>query len=242
MNVLDNSFKFTDHGQILVIFECDANNFLIKISDTGCGIAPGDWDKIFMPFYYLTIHNSSDRYDGMGISLAISKKIMLMMGGDILVGEPDLPRFKTQFTIMVPMTRSVIKRELNISPSASDLTAPPPSPISIFGIASSDNKHTNLPTKQVVAINQPSTINLYPFLMGNTKMEILILDDNIANTQLTSQILSKILNNYNIPSQIDILNDSRQAINKIIFNKYNIIFLDIKMPFISGIEIGRAHV
>jgi CheY-like chemotaxis protein len=75
--------------------------------------------------------------------------------------------------------------------------------------------------------------------MGNSKMEILILDDNIANTRLTSQILSKILTNYQIPSQIDILNDSREAISKIIFNKYNIIFLDIKMPFISGIDILR---
>ena len=70
-------------------------------------------------------------------------------------------------------------------------------------------------------------------------MEILIIDDNIANTQLTSQLLSKILTNYQIPSQIDILNDSREAVSKIIFNKYNLILLDIKMPFISGIEILR---
>ena len=232
MNILDNSFKFTDHGQILVIFECDPNNFLIKILDTGCGIAPGDWDKIFFPFYYLTVHNAGDRYDGMGISLAISKKIMVMMGGDILVGEPELPRFKTQFTVVIPITRSIVKRELNISPSSSDLrAAPPPSPISIMNMSGKTNP--------IASINQYPVLNIYPNLMGNSCMEILIIDDNIPNTRLTSQLLTKILNNYQVPSQIDILNDSREAVRKIIFNKYNIIFLDIKMPYVSGVEILR---
>ena len=238
MNILDNSFKFTDHGQILVIFEYDTVSYTIKILDTGCGIAASDWEKIFYPFYYLTIHNSSDKYDGMGISLAISKKIMAMMGGEILIGEPELPRFKTQFTINLPCLKvgNSGNNHLNIAPNTSDMhTDFPPSPISLIPFQQKTVSSIN-PTDKKTHL---PILNFYQYLMGNSKMEILIIDDNIANTQLTSQILNKILNNYQVPSQIDILNDSRNAIDKIIFNKYNIILLDIKMPFVSGIDILR---
>ena len=231
MNILDNSFKFTDHGQILVIFETDASNYLIKILDTGCGIAPGDWDKIFFPFYYLTVHNANDRYDGMGISLAISKKIMIMMGGDITIGEPEILNFKTQFTVSIPISKNIASSSLNASRnSTSELRVLPPSPISIMGIANSNPLDSAM-------IPPKSISNIYPSLMGNNKMEILIIDDNVANTRLTSHLLARILNNYQVPSQIDILNDSREAVSQIIFNKYNIILLDIKMPFMSGIDI-----
>ena len=106
----------------------------------------------------------------------------------------------------------------------------PPSPISIMGIANSNPLDSAM-------IPPKSISNIYPSLMGNNKMEILIIDDNVANTRLTSHLLARILNNYQVPSQIDILNDSREAVSQIIFNKYNIILLDIKMPFMSGIDI-----
>lgn len=71
-------------------------------------------------------------------------------------------------------------------------------------------------------------------LIKKINKSILIVDDIYLNRQ----ILQKYLENYGFnPSDIESCDNGKDSIELITKNKYDIIFLDIKMPEISGIDV-----
>ncbi|HEU6438401.1 MAG TPA: response regulator [Nitratidesulfovibrio sp.] len=56
----------------------------VTVEDTGVGIAPEKWERIFEPFT-LAENFLTKKYGGAGLGLAISREIARMMGGDIAV-------------------------------------------------------------------------------------------------------------------------------------------------------------
>jgi signal transduction histidine kinase/CheY-like chemotaxis protein len=228
MNILDNSFKYTNTGNILVMFEYNTNNYIIKILDTGCGINPYNRDKIFYPFYNLVIQNTNDKYDGMGISLAISKKIIELMGGEIKITEPEIANYNTQFNIIIPLNKNLnfnqIIQNLDIIDNAkeNDLT---------FSKTIASN--LTLPQFEKVRDDNETTLSI----IKKQHINILIIDDNITNNQLNKAIINSILNKFNVNNTIKIINNSCLAIKEILTYSCDIIFLDLKMPVVSGIQI-----
>ena len=79
MNVILNSYHaIGKNGKISIATEMNGRGQIqIKVSDTGRGIATGDRDKIFEPFY--TINTGG----GTGLGLSISKEIIVSHGGEI---------------------------------------------------------------------------------------------------------------------------------------------------------------
>ncbi|GAB4051392.1 sensor histidine kinase [Spirosoma litoris] len=74
-NLLDNAFKFTpDGGCITIKLEQTKRGVVVKVTDTGIGIAPEDQPYIFERYKQLEGHQLSKI--GMGIGLAIAKKIL----------------------------------------------------------------------------------------------------------------------------------------------------------------------
>lgn len=65
-------------------------------------------------------------------------------------------------------------------------------------------------------------------------MKILIVDDE----KLASSRVARILNELGI-TDITISNDSLEASEYIVKNKYDIIFLDIQMPNMTGLELAN---
>lgn len=81
INLINNSvdaLSSVDKPQIQVKVKKDDLNVNIEISDNGEGIPPDRIDDIFTPFF-------TTREKGSGIGLSISKQIMRMHGGDIIV-------------------------------------------------------------------------------------------------------------------------------------------------------------
>jgi signal transduction histidine kinase/CheY-like chemotaxis protein len=104
MNLLSNSIKFTDQGEINVSLEVD-NNKDIKISivDTGIGIKPDDITKLFTRFTQVT-DDSAKNMEGTGLGLAISLGIVKQMGGDIKVN--STMGKGSCFTVILPDRRA----------------------------------------------------------------------------------------------------------------------------------------
>ena len=74
-NLLDNAFNFTpDGGSITVVLAEWNNGIRVQVMDTGKGIAPED--QVYVFERYKQIGNSSSSKKGMGIGLAIVKKIL----------------------------------------------------------------------------------------------------------------------------------------------------------------------
>ena len=89
LNLLGNSAKFTEDGEILLSITVDeeiGDRELIhfKIKDSGIGIAEDMLDTIFAPFQQAD-GSTTRKYGGTGLGLPISKKLAMAMGGDLFV-------------------------------------------------------------------------------------------------------------------------------------------------------------
>lgn len=82
MSVLDNAVRFNheENRKVFVDVSENENDYEIKISDNGPGIPEQVIHKIFSIFYTV---NSKDEVDTTGAGLAISCKIMKLVGGKI---------------------------------------------------------------------------------------------------------------------------------------------------------------
>jgi signal transduction histidine kinase len=82
LNLLSNAIKFTtDGGRIAVGARIeDATRVRVAVSDSGIGIAPEDQAKLFREFVQLDASNSR-RYEGTGLGLALSKRLVELHGG-----------------------------------------------------------------------------------------------------------------------------------------------------------------
>ena len=84
LNLLTNAIKFTPQGQVKVTVGADEERRELRISvqDTGIGIAPHDYEKVFEDFRQAD--NSVTReYGGAGLGLAICRRLAKMLEGRI---------------------------------------------------------------------------------------------------------------------------------------------------------------
>ncbi|MBW4456576.1 MAG: response regulator [Nostoc indistinguendum CM1-VF10] len=85
INLLSNAIKFTESGEISVeVKELPANRVTIIIRDTGIGIAPRDFKRIFEAFWQVD-QTLTRKYPGTGLGLAIVDSLVRMMGGKIFL-------------------------------------------------------------------------------------------------------------------------------------------------------------
>ena len=95
LNLLSNAIKFTtDGGRITLGAQVeDTGRVRVAVSDSGIGIAPDDQAKLFREFVQLDA-GASRRYEGTGLGLALSKRLVELHGGTIGV-ESQLGRGST---------------------------------------------------------------------------------------------------------------------------------------------------
>jgi signal transduction histidine kinase len=85
INLISNSAKFTDRGEIrLDVAKLDADRWTITVSDTGIGIPSCALEYIFDEFRQVD-DSEQRRYGGTGLGLAIVKRLVLLMNGTIRV-------------------------------------------------------------------------------------------------------------------------------------------------------------
>jgi signal transduction histidine kinase/CheY-like chemotaxis protein len=83
IHLLDNAVKFTpQNGKIKVTFQFYRGKLLFKVKDNGIGIDKAKEDKIFEPFVQLD-NRVNKEYKGLGIGLAIAKKLVSFLGGEL---------------------------------------------------------------------------------------------------------------------------------------------------------------
>ncbi len=98
-NIIDNSIKYTNQGEISIQVSETDDNAIIKVEDTGIGIPQESIDQIFEPFRQGS-EGLSRRYEGMGLGLTITKKYIELLGGKISI-ESEQGK-GTTITIMFP--------------------------------------------------------------------------------------------------------------------------------------------
>lgn len=96
-NLISNAIKFTpDGGKIDVLLKRKDKNVEVKVIDTGCGMTSETGSKIFEKFYQ---GDTSHSTQGNGLGLALVKKVIDTLGGEISV-QSELNKGST-FTILL---------------------------------------------------------------------------------------------------------------------------------------------
>lgn len=99
-NVLDNAYRYTpDDGQITIQAGVDDVSIWVEIRDTGLGIHPSNLEKIFDTFWRLDDAHSTP---GLGLGLAITKKIILLHNGTITVDSAQGDGTTIRITLPIP--------------------------------------------------------------------------------------------------------------------------------------------
>ena len=98
--VLDNALKYTAPGdEIVVSAHASGPKCVIEVADTGCGIEPGDRERVFERFYRADKARSRET-GGHGLGLSLARAIVEAHGGTIALSAND-PR-GTVATIVLP--------------------------------------------------------------------------------------------------------------------------------------------
>jgi signal transduction histidine kinase len=89
-NVIGNAVKFSPHGgEVLVEVQRDAERLRVAVYDQGPGIAPGDAQAVFEPFFHAARARGEDaRQPGSGLGLPVARRIVEAHGGRIVVESP----------------------------------------------------------------------------------------------------------------------------------------------------------
>jgi signal transduction histidine kinase len=114
-NLLSNAIKYMDKPQGLIKIGCVEQDGFWKfsITDNGPGIEEKHFDKIFKMFQALSV---SEDFEGTGVGLTITKKIVELYGGNIWI-ESEIGKGSTFFFTLPKQEMGVIdaKLEANIA-------------------------------------------------------------------------------------------------------------------------------
>ena len=99
-NLCTNAIKYTPEGKVRLALVEDGNEAIIIVEDSGPGIPVQHRDRIFEPFYQI----NQKRKSGLGLGLAITKRLVEMHGGIIQVGDSEALK-GAKFVVRLPRWR-----------------------------------------------------------------------------------------------------------------------------------------
>ncbi|PWJ44180.1 two-component regulator propeller domain-containing protein [Sediminitomix flava] len=210
-NLLSNAFKYTpEYGQILFRITDTEDSVEIIVKDTGVGIAEEHLQYVFNRFYQV----NDKKYQGTGIGLALTKELVELHGGKILV-ESTLNE-GTQFTISLRkgdahFTSDEIDERLSVDKDS---------------FSYSPTKNNALDTKQKEKRKVPAVAN-------KSSKTILIAEDN---EDLRSFIKNYLSTSYKILEA----ENGVEALKLAQMHFPDLIITDIMMPEMNGYELGKA--
>lgn len=107
-NLLGNAIKFTEHGGVTLRVNDDHNALTIEVLDTGIGIDERFLTEIFEPFKQEST-GIERRFQGNGLGLAISKRIVELLEGEIKVQSKKNIGSCFTVTLPIPMLNSEVR-------------------------------------------------------------------------------------------------------------------------------------
>jgi PAS domain S-box-containing protein len=164
LNLLSNAIKYNlPAGKVEVCSENLADKVRIKVSDTGLGIPPEFQHRVFAPFDRL--HADHTDVQGTGLGLALSRKLIELMGGRI--GLESEPGSGTTFWIDLPSTEHPSKRIESEGPPAKAV----PQSSSVTTILCVDDNTANQQLMEYLFNTRPQTHLLFA-MQGSLALDL----------------------------------------------------------------------
>jgi osomolarity two-component system sensor histidine kinase SLN1 len=227
--------------------------FQFEVEDTGPGIPGHLQQRVFEPFVQGDLRLNR-KYGGTGLGLSICSQLSKLMGGNILL-ESEQGK-GTLFSVRLPLgfvkesapstTTSSIAGSRTSSVFSLDELATVARAPSNHSIAATHDSTTNLSEKQdtqprLVGLSQPffappvhPTNNEEP-----RKIRALVAEDNVVNQEVVLRMLA-----LEEVYDVAVVKDGQEAYDTVKANMeegkvFDLIFMDIQMPNLDGIQSTR---
>jgi CheY-like chemotaxis protein/nitrogen-specific signal transduction histidine kinase len=163
-HLLSNAIKFTPRGgRAHVTVRCVGGYCDIEVSDTGAGIASDLLPYVFDRFWRAD-SGAEHRYSGLGLGLALAKRLAELHGGTVTATSPG-PNQGATFTVVVPRvaprgqeTNEPVEKSLRgaAEPARSDVAA-----------------QTDLSGLRVLVVDdEPDTLDLLRRVLGDSRAQV----------------------------------------------------------------------
>lgn len=120
-NLLSNALKYTEQGKVVLTAKCVQANGSglmaeISVTDTGPGLSEAQQQQIFNSFN--NIDNKTRKKESSGLGLSISKMIVELLGGQLLLDSKPGQGSRFYFTIPLPLSKAT-QTESEVMPNES---------------------------------------------------------------------------------------------------------------------------
>ncbi len=195
LNLLSNSIKFTNKGEIVLSLSAhkalpEKNVMQVKITvkDTGAGISE-EKQKVIFDAFIQEDGSTTRQFGGTGLGLTIVRRLVDAMKGEVNVSSKKGEG--SEFSVIIPLQKYSGPKNPEYS--------------------------------QTAATDKTS-------LMGR---RILLVEDNIVNLKLLINIIDR------MDCVSDTAIDGLEAIERLKNNNYDIVFMDVQLPGMNGIDVTR---
>jgi signal transduction histidine kinase/CheY-like chemotaxis protein len=215
INLVQNAIKFTYTGSITVTASLQdhpegSTMLCMSVRDTGIGIPEAKQELIFQRFTQADA-SPTRREGGTGLGLAICKSLAEFMGGSIHVDSRE--NEGSEFMIIIPVEK-LKKQESAIS-----------DPLAA-GQDGTASKTAGAPFAEQTG---------RPFSVADGRTPaVLLVEDNLVNQRVTVAILNK------MGYAVDVAQHGKEAIEALARKPYGLVFMDIQMPVMDGLEAAKA--
>lgn len=222
INLIVNGIKFTQYGGVNIeISDSKEDYFLFKITDSGEGINQQRLQYIFEPFAQLEADDgkyaSNTRYLGAGLGLFVVKQLVELMGGEIKV----VSELGVGTTFIFELNLQCLDQSLSERPVAQDV---PELVMLQQGSTSIDSTEAVL-----VPVDSDAESNKKQL----QQLKVLIADDSKINRMVLAGYLG------DLKCEVIEAKDGREAWELFQLQAFDYVLLDIQMPFMDGVEVGK---
>ncbi|MFI7211429.1 SpoIIE family protein phosphatase [Micromonospora maritima] len=225
LNLLSNALKFTFDGTVRVELRAEDGQAVLRVSDTGIGVAADEIPRLFERFH--RIENARSRSDeGSGIGLALVQELVGLHGGTITAS--STVRQGTCFTVRLPFGVAHLPADA-LAPAGTGRVAASAEPFVQEALRWLPGDHSGMDQDDTAPVDGPVTP-----LPGGAPARVLVADDNADMREYLTRLLRS------AGHRVEAVADGRAALEAARTRTPDLVVSDVMMPRLDGLQLVAA--
>lgn len=229
-NLLSNALKFTKQGSITLRAALENGQIHFSVCDTGCGISTEEQKRIFQEFTRL--HNAQGQ-EGFGLGLAITHKLVLLLGGEIRIDSE--PGKGSCFHVYLPLDDAPHIQDAGDTYQSASTRDGKEDENGMVDSHKTLNENRVIDESGIVDLNGQKT-SPTSGITANTEetMRLILIDDDRIQMQLTTAMLER------SGVEVTCCEQPEELFNKLKESPFDALLTDIQMPAMNGFDLLKA--
>lgn len=229
-NLLSNALKFTKQGSITLCAALENGQIHFSVCDTGCGISTEEQKRIFQEFTRL--HNAQGQ-EGFGLGLAITHKLVLLLGGEIRIDSE--PGKGSCFHVYLPLDDAPHIQDAGDTYQSASTRDGKEDENGMVDSHKTLNENRVIDESGIVDLNGQKT-SPTSGITANTEetMRLILIDDDRIQMQLTTAMLER------SGVEVTCCEQPEELFNELKESPFDALLTDIQMPAMNGFDLLKA--